>query len=814
LAGRLTDFPVSTHFAQPGILFFSGARRNPNTYRTSRKRADDRGQDEPDACPIREIAVTPLSSVRPSVESSDNSHAPCDRVLYAASPHNALRSICIVTTELPYLYQNGGIGSCNWHLAGLLGKQGWRVHVLYCGEVGEAKNLKEATSRLARLNCSLHHLKACEIPPEARVASCHPAFFLDRSDWVRHALETLHRAHQFSLVEFADYQALGFRPVQAKRTGLAFGDVSMIVKLHSSSQWLREANLSWMTQVDELLLDHCERYAFENADLQIAPCQYMLDYARSIGWQIKDTARVVPYVFPEPAEASCRPSASINEIVFFGRLETRKGLELFVDAVQRLPKSLKVTLLGKDTPLPGGHSAVAFAKTQLRDRKLTVLSKFDRDQALEYLGNGTRLAVMPSLLDNSPNTVIECASHGIPFLASRTGGIPELLPDPELHGDLLFEPEARALATRLDQYLKLAPARRQALLDRAKEVMHVAANHQAVVAQYHQFLREQILPAVTADPATPPIRLAEQDPLVTVAVTYFNLPRYLPEALASLAAQTYANLEVLVVDDGSTSPVAIRVFEEQQRRYPQFRFLSQANGGLSAARNLALAEATGEFFLPVDADNVARPDMVAAFVRGLGRNPDVSAMACYHVAFATTSDLDRRKFAYAYRPTAGPHVMGSFRNVYGDANAIFRTADLRAVNGYEPDRDSTCEDWETFVKLVNAGRKLDVIPEHLFYYRHRAESLVRSTHPYRNHHRILRHFFQSDVLPKHERIGLWSALGGAHSEWSPAGTMRRKSLRYLLADRMNRTLRKLPWLHYLLRQAIVTFWINPDQEDG
>jgi glycosyltransferase involved in cell wall biosynthesis len=725
-------------------------------------------------------------------------------------PPKALRSICIVTTELPYLYKNGGIGSCNWHLADLLGKQGWRVHVLYCAEVADARDLKEATRRLAQVGCSLSHLNAGELPRETRVRSCHAAWFLDQSEKVRHALEALHRAYHFSLVEFADYQGMGFRPIQAKRTGLAFDDVCMIVKLHSSSQWLREANLSWMTHVDELLLDHCERYAFDHADVQLAPCQYMLDYARSIGWQVKDGAKVVPYVFPDPAETSCRPLAAINEIVFFGRLETRKGLEVFLDAVGRLPASLKISFLGRQAPLLDGRGAAAFIKARLGNRKFTLLDKFDRPQALDYLGNGCRLAVMPSLVDNSPNTVIECATHGIPFLASRTGGIPELLRDHELHTDLLFEPEARALGTCLERYLKLKPAQQQVLLDRAKEGMDVPTNNKSVVDHYHKLVHEQIVPGLTATPSAPPLRLAEEGPLVTVAVTYFNLPQYLPEVLASLAAQTYANLEVLVVDDGSTSPVAIRVFEEQSRLYPQFRFLSQANGGLSAARNLALAEASGEYFLPVDADNVARPDMVAAFVQGLCRNPDISALACYLLAFDNTADLEAGKFVYAYRPTAGPHVMGSFRNVYGDANAIFRTADLRAVNGYEPDRDSTCEDWEAFVKLVNAGRKLDVVPEHLFYYRHRAESLIRNTHPYRNHHRILRHYFQMDALPKNERIGLWSALGGTHSEWSQSSKMHRSALRHLIADRVNRTLKKFPWLHYLLRQVVLTLWINPD----
>jgi glycosyltransferase involved in cell wall biosynthesis len=492
-------------------------------------------------------------------------------------------------------------------------------------------------------------------------------------------------------------------------------------------------------------------------------------------------------------------------------LEVRKGLEVFLEAARRLPRSLKITFLGKGSSLTGDDPK-AFLKARLKGRSFTLLPNLDRHKALEYLSKGTRLAVMPSLVDNVPNTVIECATHGIPFLAADAGGIPELLPDVELRLQLLFQPAGKALTAALQRYLGLEPGQRQALRERAKEVLDGVGNNNRVVEHYHRIVHEQVALSLSSAGAPPPIRLAEEEPLVTVAVTYYNLADYLPDVLASLAAQTYSNLEVLVVDDGSTSPVAVRILEEQAQLYPQFRFISQANAGLSAARNRALAEASGEFFLPVDADNVARPDMVATLVRGLRQNPDLSALACYLLAFDSTASLQAGKYAYAYRPTAGPHVMGCFRNVYGDANAIFRTADLRAVNGYEPDRDSTCEDWEAFVKLVHAGKRLDVVPEHLFFYRHRADSLVRNTSPWRNHMRILRQYFQLDDLPRAERMALWSALGGAHSEWAPSGSARPRALRHLVADRVNRHLRRAPWLHAVLRLIVLTLWFNPDQE--
>jgi glycosyltransferase involved in cell wall biosynthesis len=249
-------------------------------------------------------------------------------------------------------------------------------------------------------------------------------------------------------------------------------------------------------------------------------------------------------------------------------------------------------------------------------------------------------------------------------------------------------------------------------------------------------------------------------PLVTVSVAHHNLGRYLPETLASLAGQTYANLEVLVIDDGSTDAVSLAVFEEMRARYPQFRFLTQTNAGIGATRNRGLSEARGEYFLPVDADNFARPDMVARLVAGMQRDPGLAALTCYFLAFTDSRDLDREEYAYAYRPTGGPFVLACLRNVYGDANALFRTAMFRAVGGYETDRGTSNEDWEAFVKLAAAGHRLDVLPEHLFFYRHRESGFSRVTNQYHNHQRVLRQFFRAERLPAAERVALWTALPG------------------------------------------------------
>jgi glycosyltransferase involved in cell wall biosynthesis len=293
-------------------------------------------------------------------------------------------------------------------------------------------------------------------------------------------------------------------------------------------------------------------------------------------------------------------------------------------------------------------------------------------------------------------------------------------------------------------------------------------------------------------------------PLVTVCVPHFNLGAHLPGALASLAAQTYPHLEVLVVDDGSTDPDSREVFEAMRGRYPRFRFLTQANAGIGATRNRGLREARGDYFLPFDADNVARPDLVERLVAGIHHRPELGALTCYFLAFEGDADLARRRYAYAYRPAGGPRILASLRNVYGDATAIYRAEAFRAVGGYETDRDTSFEDWEAFVKLTRAGYAVDVLPAHLFSYRHRPAGFSRVTAPYANHERVLRQFRAMDGLPPEERATLWGALVGFHRRADRLAA-RQRCLRYRVADGVHAACRRVPlavrsarWLRGLL----------------
>ena len=122
-------------------------------------------------------------------------------------------------------------------------------------------------------------------------------------------------------------------------------------------------------------------------------------------------------------------------------------------------------------------------------------------------------------------------------------------------------------------------------------------------------------PEPEPSPEQPGATLGDE-PLVSVVVPMYQVEAYLTECLDSLVAQSYENLEVVLVDDGSTDRTAeiARGFVE---RDPRFRLVQKPNGGLGAARNTGLAECTGDLVAFLDSDDSLPPDAYRRMVRTL-----------------------------------------------------------------------------------------------------------------------------------------------------------------------------------------------------
>lgn len=115
-----------------------------------------------------------------------------------------------------------------------------------------------------------------------------------------------------------------------------------------------------------------------------------------------------------------------------------------------------------------------------------------------------------------------------------------------------------------------------------------------------------------------------EHPLVSVLVPVYNVAPWLPRCLDSICAQTYRNLEILCVNDGSTDNSA-EILAEYAGRDARIKVFYQENGGLSAARNTALKHASGEWIAGVDSDDYIAEDIIEEAMACTG--PDVDMVA-------------------------------------------------------------------------------------------------------------------------------------------------------------------------------------------
>ena len=124
----------------------------------------------------------------------------------------------------------------------------------------------------------------------------------------------------------------------------------------------------------------------------------------------------------------------------------------------------------------------------------------------------------------------------------------------------------------------------------------------------------------------------EQTGLISVIVTVYNIREYLPKAVDSILSSTYQNLEVLLIDDGSTDG-SERICDEYAKKDGRVRVVHQKNGGAYSARNTGLLEAKGDYLTFVDGDDWVSPYYVENLYRALRKADADIAVSCFEEVF-------------------------------------------------------------------------------------------------------------------------------------------------------------------------------------
>ena len=631
-------------------------------------------------------------------------------------------SVCIITGDIVGPIRNGGIGTSYYALARALARAGQRVTILYAyGSQSEQQPIEHWVKVYAGYGIEFIPVPTAD-GPELRGSHAVKASY-NVYRWLR--------GREFDVVHFHEWRGIGFYSLLARAQGLCLQRSLVCVAVHSPSLWHKEGMHEPVAGVDDLEIDFMERESAAHADVVWFPSRHMHQWVTDHGWRIPRRHFVRQYVIADDGEQNRNHDArSIDELCFFGRLETRKGLDVFCDALDVLVSEgttpRKVTLLGKVATVDGTDSRQYVAARSAKwPMPIEIVSDLDRDAALRYLSGSGRLAVLPSRVDNLPLTVLECLWTGIPFVSSNVGGIPEIVA-PADHERTLCALRGDSLARLLSEALvRGARPAEFAIAPRTTE--------QRWVKWHEQFAGQWRV-------AARPRRRRQNAPLVTLCLTHRNRPAMLRQALESIRRIDYPKLEVVLVDDGSDTPEALQTLASLETEFKRrrWRTIRQTRRFPAAARNVAARAARGKYLLFMDDDNIAKTSEVTTLVDAAVHS-GADVLTCFLDVFqGSEAPRTEQDATHRWSFVGGSSAVGAFRNGFGDTNCLVKRSIYLALGGMTEDTNVGAEDWEFFARASLAGYKVEVIPEALVWYRQSPTGVNSTTPPAANHLRALR----------------------------------------------------------------------------
>ena len=208
---------------------------------------------------------------------------------------------------------------------------------------------------------------------------------------------------------------------------------------------------------------------------------------------------------------------------------------------------------------------------------------------------------------------------------------------------------------------------------------------------------------------------------ISIVMASYNCERYLSEAIESILAQTYADFELILIDDGSKDR-SYKIIEKYAKCDERIRCIAnQENVGLATSLNIGIASCRGEFIARMDADDIALPTRLEVQFKTLKNHPDLAFIG----SNAEIIDCDDNKL-YITNLYQSPPVISSLSilfNCFIHPSVMIRASALKDVE-YNAELDTT-QDWALWIDLIFNGAKGDNISEPLMRFRHHNKSVSK-----------------------------------------------------------------------------------------
>ncbi|NPA81621.1 MAG: glycosyltransferase [Epsilonproteobacteria bacterium] len=642
-------------------------------------------------------------------------------------------NIWILTSEMPNPLA-GGIARYVENFAKILGQKGHQVTII-------SKSDEEIEKEIAK-NVTLIGVVPKE--PSAYTGNFtplnHPAFpyniltFWDAFSYqiANKVLKLLKNRPKPDIIETQEYSAVGYYLLQKKLTKEPLlADIPILVHIHSP--WFETAkfNEEPLYKLPYYWVGQMEKFCIHAADALISPSRFV---ANSVKESLKKELFIETFPLPTAIKKEDIEIPADKNILYFGRLEIRKGVLPLIESSVSLWKKgedFKLTLIGGDTDyFPMGMSVGSFIKQKYRkwieeEKRLVLKPQKNYEELLREIKKSWAV-IIPSLWENFPNTCIEAMSLGKVVLASKNGGQAEMIEKDGENG-FIFDWKSGDFEEKLLKILSLTKKEIEEIGKKAQEriydfcdpkkVYEKRISHfKRVIENHHPktlFPTTYEVPKFTGNFK----KYNQKKDLLSVVIPYYNLGSLLNETIQSILDSTYKNLEIIIVNDGSSDKESIEVLKKIERENnPKIKIIHTENQGLATARNKGAKEANGEFLAFVDADDLIDKEFFKKAIEILKSYENVSFVYSWVEYFGSLQDV---------WPTYNAEFPYLLAHNMINANLVLKYEEFMNKGLNKKEMKYGLEDYEAWINILANGGVGVAIPEVLVRYRIREDSMYR-----------------------------------------------------------------------------------------
>ncbi len=647
-----------------------------------------------------------------------------------------MRHLIICPEYPPSPMPTGGIATYVMQISRLLAEAGETVHLIGGLWGGATKKLEESCG--GRL--IIHRVPVDEIIPGTRDGS-DPAvalkeikglgkspFWQQSFSWQAGLLaEKLVKEADIDVIEAQEFQAPLYYFQLRRALGLGpMRQPPCIVHLHTSSEFVVRFNEWDGGSPFWLNAKRLEDYTIASADAWLCPSRFLARQVEAeIGMEDHSIKVIRLPVGDTPQLYRTDQVWSNGTICYVGRLEPRKGVIEWVDAAvsvaDKFP-SVHFEFIGEDLDYSDGVSVQQFVERRIPPRMMPRFhfrGRHSRADLAGFLGQA-RIAVVPSRWENFPNTCVEAMCSGLPVIATRMGGMAEMLEDNQT-GWLSSNPRSDGLAEALMRALETPPQRLAEMGRQAALEIHRMCNNKEVVEMHLAFRSQIAIQGVKRSFRLPPNLPWAGRPLsdesarrhakntspkgLAVVINGINTPRNLSDCLRCLERQTRPPaIVVLLVESNQDEELKPAV---QKARSLGWRICEAEDRSPSAVKNRGIETVLARGVNPIgfvflDAGDLVYAGFIEATESALAHCPDVGLVSSWMQTIGDDNPVA------VYPCPAFPYQLLDNETIPA---TVIRTEALMETGLFRMEMNYGFEQWDLINAVMAAGWVAITYPE-------------------------------------------------------------------------------------------------------